>query len=170
VGWDWVRLVRRPLTGILYQPRMIDDECRAVSGIRIGRRNRNTRRKPAQVSLCSPQIPHDLTWARTAAVGSQRLTAWAMARPLLQTKMNGFADLNEYNICKCVYRKIRSVLLICYTVHFERWKICIFAEPFTVYCGTSSFLRHIVFYTKTKNDLQFFWPIKQADQKTRISI
>jgi hypothetical protein len=33
--------------------------------------------------LCPPQIPHDLTRARTraAAVGSQGLTAWAMARP-----------------------------------------------------------------------------------------
>jgi hypothetical protein len=35
------------------------------------------------VPLCPPQIPHDLTWDRpqAAAVGSQRLTAWAMARP-----------------------------------------------------------------------------------------
>jgi hypothetical protein len=30
-----------------------------------------------------PQIPHDLTWdqTRAAAVGSRRLTVWAMARP-----------------------------------------------------------------------------------------
>jgi hypothetical protein len=35
------------------------------------------------VPLCPAQIPHDLTWDRTraAAVASQRLTAWAMARP-----------------------------------------------------------------------------------------
>jgi hypothetical protein len=41
-----------------------------------GRGNRSTRRKPAPV-------PHDLTWARNlaTAVGSQRLTASAMARP-----------------------------------------------------------------------------------------
>jgi hypothetical protein len=34
------------------------------------------------VSLCLPQIRHDLTRARTqaAAMGSQRLTAWATAR------------------------------------------------------------------------------------------
>jgi hypothetical protein len=59
-----------------------DDECGAVGGLRIGRRNRSTRRKPAPVPLCPPQIPHDLTWARTraAAMGSRRLTAWAMAR------------------------------------------------------------------------------------------
>jgi hypothetical protein len=66
--------------GLLYQPRMIDDECGAVGGMRIGRGNRSTRRKPAPLPLCLPQIPHDLTWdrTRTAAVGSQRLTAWAM--------------------------------------------------------------------------------------------
>jgi hypothetical protein len=51
--------------------------------MRIGRGNRSTQRKPAPVPLCPPQIPHDLTWARTraAAVGSRRLTTWAMARP-----------------------------------------------------------------------------------------
>jgi hypothetical protein len=41
----------------------------------IGRGNRSTRRKPAPVPLCPPQIPHDLNWDRTraAAVGSLRL-------------------------------------------------------------------------------------------------
>jgi hypothetical protein len=85
VRWDGVHLVRRPLIGLLYQPRMIhDDEYGAVGGMRIGRENRSTRRKPTPVPLYPPQIPHDLTWARTraAAVGSRRLTAWAMARPM----------------------------------------------------------------------------------------
>jgi hypothetical protein len=52
-------------------------------GMKIGKGNRSTRRKPAPESLCPPQIPLDQTWARTLAsvVGSQRLTAWAMARP-----------------------------------------------------------------------------------------
>jgi hypothetical protein len=44
-----------------------DVECGAVGGIRIVRGNRSTRRKPFQVTLCPPQIPHDLTWARTRA-------------------------------------------------------------------------------------------------------
>jgi hypothetical protein len=64
--------------GLLYQPPMIDDDdYRAVGGMRIGRGNRSTRKKPAPVPLCPPQIPHDLTWDRTraAVVGSQRLTA-----------------------------------------------------------------------------------------------
>jgi hypothetical protein len=76
--------------GLLYQPRIIDDNYGAVGAMKIVRGNRSTRRKPAPVPLCLPQIPHDLTWARTraAAVGSQRLTAWAMARPYCQLKLH----------------------------------------------------------------------------------
>jgi hypothetical protein len=62
----WVHLVRRPLFGLLYQPRMIH-ECGAVGEMRIGKGNRSTRRKPVSVPLCPPQIPHDLTWYRTRA-------------------------------------------------------------------------------------------------------
>jgi hypothetical protein len=63
---------------LLYQPRMIDDDdYGAVGGMRIGRGNRSTRKKPAPVPLCPPQIPHDQTWdqTRAAEVGNQRLTA-----------------------------------------------------------------------------------------------
>jgi hypothetical protein len=69
--------------GLLYQPQMIDDgNC----GMKMGRGNRSTRRKPAPAPLCPPQILHDHTLARTrsATVGSQRLTAWAMVRPFTQ--------------------------------------------------------------------------------------
>jgi hypothetical protein len=34
--------------------------CGAGGGMRIGRRNRSTRRKPVPVLLCPPQIAHDL--------------------------------------------------------------------------------------------------------------
>jgi hypothetical protein len=46
-------------------------------GMKIGRGNRNTRRKPAPAPLCPPQVPLDQTRARTRAapVGSLRLTA-----------------------------------------------------------------------------------------------
>jgi hypothetical protein len=46
-------------------------------GVKIGRGDRSTRRKPVSAPLCPPQIPLDQTQARTraAAVGSQRLTA-----------------------------------------------------------------------------------------------
>jgi hypothetical protein len=64
-----------------------------------GSGNRSTRRKPAPTPLCPPQIPLDQTWAQTraAAVGSQRLTASAMARPIevLTT------DSDEYGVLGC---------------------------------------------------------------------
>jgi hypothetical protein len=66
--------------GLLYQPRMVDDdECGPVSGM-IRKGNRSTLRKPAPVPLCPPQIPYAVTRALTlaASVGSQRLTARAM--------------------------------------------------------------------------------------------
>jgi hypothetical protein len=65
------------ITALLYQPQMIGDGDRgAIGGIKIGRGDRSTWRKPAPVLLRPSQIPHDQTQARTraAAVGSQRLT------------------------------------------------------------------------------------------------
>jgi hypothetical protein len=39
-------------TGILYQPQMIDDgDCGEIGGVKIGRGNRSTRRKPAPAPL-----------------------------------------------------------------------------------------------------------------------
>jgi hypothetical protein len=51
---------------------MTDDECGAVGRMIIGMVNGSTRRKPAPITLSPPQIPHDLTRARTrdAAVGT----------------------------------------------------------------------------------------------------
>jgi hypothetical protein len=65
-------------SGLLYKPQMIDEgDCGAIGGMKIVKGNRSTRRKPAPAPLCPQQIPHDQTRARTrtAAVGSQRLTA-----------------------------------------------------------------------------------------------
>jgi hypothetical protein len=46
-------------TGLLYQSQMIGDgDCGEIGGIKIGRGNRSTRRKPAPAPLCPPQIPH----------------------------------------------------------------------------------------------------------------
>jgi hypothetical protein len=51
---------------------MIDDECGAVGGMRIGRRNRSIRRNRAPMPLCS-QIPHHLTWTRTRVAAYMEL-------------------------------------------------------------------------------------------------
>jgi hypothetical protein len=61
---------------------MGNNECETVGGMII-RKNQNTRRKPAPVPLCLPQLPSDLIRSRTlaAAVGRQRLIALAMVRP-----------------------------------------------------------------------------------------
>jgi hypothetical protein len=53
------------------------DDDEEFGGMKIGKGNRSTRRKPAPSPFCPPQIPLDETRARTraAAVGSQRLTS-----------------------------------------------------------------------------------------------
>jgi hypothetical protein len=53
--------------------------------MKIGKGNRSTLRKPVPAPLCPPQIPLYQTRDRTraAAVWSQRLTAWSIARPYL---------------------------------------------------------------------------------------
>jgi hypothetical protein len=42
---------------------MDDDEFEAAGGM-IGKGNISTRRKPATVPLCPPQIPHYLIWLK----------------------------------------------------------------------------------------------------------
>jgi hypothetical protein len=63
-----------PLVWLLHQPLMIDDDKYGVVDGMIGKENRSTRSAP--VTLCSPQIPRNLTQARTGAVASgiQRLS------------------------------------------------------------------------------------------------
>jgi hypothetical protein len=60
-------------SGLLYKPQMIDEgDCGANGGMKIGRGNRSTRRKPAPAPLCPQQIPHDQTQARTRAAAVSR--------------------------------------------------------------------------------------------------
>jgi hypothetical protein len=103
ISLDGVRL--SPLgtlatVGLLCQPRMIDDDYGAVGGMRTGRGNE-------VLGENLPQIPHDLTWDRTraAAVGSQRLTAWAVARPEDQVTHNN-------SVCLAVAKRSKGYLLL----------------------------------------------------------
>jgi hypothetical protein len=59
VEWERVHSVRRPLFGLSYEPRMMDDLCGAIGGMRIGKGNRSTRRKPAPSATSSTINP---TW------------------------------------------------------------------------------------------------------------
>jgi hypothetical protein len=81
---ETVHQVRRPLTGLLYQPRMIDDERGAVDGMRVGRGNRSTRSKPthsATLFTTNPTRP-DLGSNQATTVGSRRLITSAVRHSL----------------------------------------------------------------------------------------
>jgi hypothetical protein len=65
----------------------------------IGKGNRSTWRKPAPVPLCRPQTPHAArTRTRAAAVGSQRLTALATARPKYVRKLENHTNTLAVNL------------------------------------------------------------------------
>jgi hypothetical protein len=51
---------------------MIDDECEAFHGIRIGRGNLSTRRKTAPVPLCPQYILYELSCDETQAAAMGR--------------------------------------------------------------------------------------------------
>jgi hypothetical protein len=52
--------VRLSLLVLRSQPQMIGDgNCGEIGGMKIGRGNRSTRRKPVPAPLCPPQILHD---------------------------------------------------------------------------------------------------------------
>jgi hypothetical protein len=71
-------------------PTPFDYEDGEIGGM-IGRGNRSTRRKSAPVPPCSPQTPHAVrTRTRAAAVGSQRLTVRATARPYIRSKNENY--------------------------------------------------------------------------------
>jgi hypothetical protein len=74
-SWGGVRL--SPLGTSATSWPIVPAPAVAVGGMRIGRGNRSTRREPAPTPPCPPQIPHDLTRARTLAapMGTRRLTA-----------------------------------------------------------------------------------------------
>jgi hypothetical protein len=73
-------------------------------GIKTGSGNRSTRRKPAAAPLCPPQIPLDQT-----RVESQRLTAFAMARP--STSLNNLLVCIHDFVPRCqCFRRIFHIL------------------------------------------------------------
>jgi hypothetical protein len=77
---NWVHSALRPPIGLLCQPRVIMMMEKLVEWLAV--EAEVLRGKPAPVPLCPPQTPHAAgTRTRPAAVGSQRLTAWATARP-----------------------------------------------------------------------------------------
>jgi hypothetical protein len=80
-------------------------------GMTIGRGNRSTRRKLAAVLLCPPQTPHAArTRTRAAAVGSQRPTAWATARPSLKVSLRWGYLMEVAKDISCTYEHEMQIL------------------------------------------------------------
>jgi hypothetical protein len=97
-----------------------------IGGI-IGRGNRSTRRKPAPVPLCitDPTCTARMG-TRAPAVGSQRLTAWATARPLITIKsINIVIDWRvrqNFGGSSCVVLQNCTNRILPFSIHHIFWK------------------------------------------------
>jgi hypothetical protein len=98
------------------------NESRAVGGMRIGRRNKSTRRKPTAVPLCPQYIPHDLAWDgdHASEVGSGRLIAWIKVRPV-----SLLIQVLNYVSVEFKYFKYNSIIIMLMTVaaRSEAWTV-----------------------------------------------
>jgi hypothetical protein len=86
------------------------DSDDGVIGGMIGKGNRSTRRKPAPMPLCPPQTPHAARKRiRAAAVGSQRLTAWATGS-YVRIPLEAWMSVCVYSVCVvlCVGRGLAT--------------------------------------------------------------
>jgi hypothetical protein len=95
-----VHSVRRPVFWLLYHPRVVDDDNDddddddSKCGM-SGRGNRITRRKPAPVPLCPPQIPHDPTQAQPGPPRS-----WHELREM-RSKFSSLTPINTSLVLNC---------------------------------------------------------------------
>jgi hypothetical protein len=87
----------------------------------IGRGNGIIQKKPAPVLLFPPQISLELTWDRTlaAAVESQRLTAWAMARPTYHLKFREVLSGISFSVTASFDRVYGSTALCLVLADFQ---------------------------------------------------
>jgi hypothetical protein len=139
----------------LHQPQMIDyGDCGIIGELKNGRVKRSTRRKPEPMSLCPPQIPHDLTRSRTraAAVGSQRLTAWAMARPSM--RFSGTIPVERRELWK-----MQTSVVLASHLHPSAWSVYFSVLLFSVTLITQQYENlstDTVFWQRFESD--FYWP------------
>jgi hypothetical protein len=148
--WNWVQVVRRPLIGLLYQPRMID-EYRAFGKMGIGRGDRSTRRKPAPVPLFPP----------VSAVESRQPTAWAMARSSVLIKMNIDSAGFEILIAVIVKRSVFWIVMPCSseTAKHFRGIYCLQLHSFLVYRSTLKM--ETICYSETSSFSELYGVITQ---------
>jgi hypothetical protein len=89
-------------SGLLYLPRVIVTMENSLEW-RLAGETELPRENLPPAPLCPPQIPLDQTWARSraAAVGSQRLTTWAMARPYMWTLLASHCNTGFESTLSC---------------------------------------------------------------------
>jgi hypothetical protein len=106
-----------------------DYDAGEFGGMKIGRGNRSTRRKPAPAPLCPPQIVLDQTrlWTWAAAVGRQRLTAWAMARPNALCKVSR-KEFGKYK-SQTVKNNLKYAFLLLFIDSYQLCNSNILAPP-----------------------------------------
>jgi hypothetical protein len=99
--------------------------------MRIGRGNRSTRKKPASVPPCSPQIPRDLTWARTqaASVGSLSYGAALSPRNYYHLIISQDTEVEESFLLVCVRYEVSDHTMQHFLVeenvaYVVRWHLC----------------------------------------------
>jgi hypothetical protein len=105
-------------------------------GMKIGRVNKSTRRKPTPEPLCPPQIPN---WPNLGAnSGRQRLTTWAMARPILVSKLPNLSNLSSY---LCHYRITSNILFVALVLYCEiLWDMLFFRELYAAFSWVACFV------------------------------
>jgi hypothetical protein len=133
--------------GLLCQPRVI------VKMIVESRWNEDWQGKPkysdktCPSAICPPQIPHDQTRARTraAAVGSQRLTAWATARPKYITILIHYQISSRLvALLKFVYSSILVATVLGLTACCKFINFIFQISPLFIPALSASFTLHIV--------------------------
>jgi hypothetical protein len=73
-----------------------DGDCGSIVGMKIGRGNRSTRRKPAPAPLCPTQAPYDQTRDRTRAAETNRLSYGTVCpMELVPRKLIGGSEENH---------------------------------------------------------------------------
>jgi hypothetical protein len=128
-----------------------DCEDGEFGGMKIGRGKRSTRRKPAPAPIRLPQIPIDHSLARTqaAAVGSQRLTAPALARPAYYLNFrNTYRRLFPYKEEVWFWAAVERSLF-----EFQKWVGC--TEWLQVVRNTCTYWHAIRILRKCKTNWKF---------------
>jgi hypothetical protein len=85
-------------SGLLYKPQMIDeDDCGAVGGMKIGRGNRSTRRKPAQAPLIHLTYRRAMNSWKHTAISLYAFISRYFFKSWIINQKSKYYIINKYN-------------------------------------------------------------------------